>query len=793
MAGRRRALIVSNSTYEDPTFRELVAPATDGKQLADVLADPEIGSFDSVQVLENQPHYVVKRTVAEMFRDLGLDDLAVLYFSCHGLKDQNGRLYLATVDTDHRFPEASAVEDQFIRDRMEQSRSRRQVLILDCCYSGAFAKGMVHRSDETVGTAERFQGRGQVVLAASDAMQYAFEGDQVIGQGVQSVFTSTLVEGLRTGTADLDQDGNTTVSELFNYVSDQVRVKMPRQTPIMSAIGAQGDLVIASNPSPIVKPAVLPVELAEAIQSSNSLARLGAVEELGRLLADPSPGVVLAAETALQQLSHDDSRRVASRASDMLSSRGQPVESLYAEARRLYDLKSWQHAIAVLEKVLELAPDHPYAADVLTSARQQLSGEQELEALYRQAEQSILAKDWTQAVALLEKVERRRAGYRNTRSLLTTARSAIAEQEERVRRERVKREQQERLATSFAEAQRAYDARNWERAIEKLREVVNLQPDYLNARHLLDDAIAKEAGLDQHQQQPEPTRFAGDLPNAAARSADPNASYGQIASLAGVLFTLALIVMFGALSPWYKHASFSPVDDYGFSPAKLTVLALGLLTAATIVVSTALEARRRELTWMILAAFTLILVIGLQQHQAEHGHTFYNPEDVGLGIQLVIVAAALAIPLLAVRIINDRRPTTTSLSVRGTALLLCGWLLVVLSITSWMFPYDGINLMPQQLLMIAAGVTVVAVQISNVVRGRSDMTANVVSAGALVVAVGNGVLAWLRIANYDSGAAGWPIKLAIATGLVGLVVSLSLFRSHRIQQPEELEAAPVQP
>jgi outer membrane protein assembly factor BamD (BamD/ComL family) len=542
-----------------------------------------------------------------------------------------------------------------------------------------------------------------------------------------------------------------------------------------------------------VKPAVLPVELAEAIRSSNSLARLGAVEELGRLLADQSPSVVLAAETALQQLSHDDSRRVASRASDMLSRRGQTAESLYAEARRLYDLKSWEHAIPILEKVLELAPDHPYASDVLTSARQQLSGEQELAALYLRAERAVAAEDWRQAVALLDEVERRRAGYRNTLSLRTLARSAIAEQEERVRRERAKRELQERIETSYTEAQQAYDLGRWNRAAEKLREVINLQPDYLNAQRLLDSAIANEAAMNQRQQHAEPARFIGTQPSATTRSADPNASYGQIASLAGVLFTLALIVMFGALSPWYQHASFSPVDDYGFSPAKLTVLALGLLTAVIIVVSTVLEARRRELSWMVVAGFTLILVIGLQQHEAEHGHTFYNPEDVGLGIQIVIIAAALAIPLLAVRIISDHRPTATSLSVRGTALLLCGWLLVVLSITSWMFPYEGINLMSQQLLMIAAGATVVVVQISHLVRGRSDKTARIVSAGALLVAIGNGVLAWLRIADYDSSAAGWSIKLAIATGVIGLAVSFSLFRSPRIHEPQELEAASVQP
>jgi len=46
---------------------------------------------------------------------------------------------------------------------------------------------------------ERFRGKGRVVLAASDATQYSFEGNQITGEGTRSVFTRFLVEGLTTG------------------------------------------------------------------------------------------------------------------------------------------------------------------------------------------------------------------------------------------------------------------------------------------------------------------------------------------------------------------------------------------------------------------------------------------------------------------------------------------------------------------------------------------------------------------------------------------------------------------
>lgn len=55
---------------------------------------------------------------------------------------------------------------------MNNSRSEQQVVILDCCFSGAFATGMTAKSDGTVNIQTQLGGKGRAVLASSTSTQY---------------------------------------------------------------------------------------------------------------------------------------------------------------------------------------------------------------------------------------------------------------------------------------------------------------------------------------------------------------------------------------------------------------------------------------------------------------------------------------------------------------------------------------------------------------------------------------------------------------------------------------------
>ncbi len=179
----------------------------------------------------------------------------------------------------------------------------------------------------SIGIESRFGGgRGRAVITASNVMEYAFEGDRLTGTGEPppSVFTSALVEGLKTGDADRNQDGLVTLDELYNYIYDKVREASPQQMPGKWTFGMEGDLVIARRARPPTTPAPLPAELQGAIDSPFASIRAAAVEELVRLLQGTHAGLVLAAHLALKRLTEDDSRTVAAAATAALSPRLQP-------------------------------------------------------------------------------------------------------------------------------------------------------------------------------------------------------------------------------------------------------------------------------------------------------------------------------------------------------------------------------------------------------------------------------------------------------------------------------------
>jgi hypothetical protein len=323
VGGQRIALIVANDKYDHEGLRNLAAPVADAEVLGRVLADPQIGNF-AVRVACNKSSSEIQEQIEGLFTDSDPDDVLVLHFSCHGLKSESGELFFAAPNTRLDRLGSTAIPAHFVQRCMGHSRSRGIVLLLDCCYGGAFRQGVAVRASGNANVFDNFPrdnpdgGRGRAVITASNAVEYAFEGDQLSSSRSRpSVFTAALTEGLATGDADRDEDGFISLSELYDYVFEKVRAQNPHQTP-SSDVQLQGELYIARSRKQRVRALPIPRELQAAIADTNMYTRLGAVRELqSRMASDNLPSAVGAYE-ALTELTHADIMYIADPAAEAL-------------------------------------------------------------------------------------------------------------------------------------------------------------------------------------------------------------------------------------------------------------------------------------------------------------------------------------------------------------------------------------------------------------------------------------------------------------------------------------------
>ncbi len=242
-----------------------------------------------------------------MFSDTGKDDLLLLYFSGHGLKHTSGELYLALKETRLFQPIGTALSAAFLKEAMNASLSRRQVVILDCCYSGAFARGLKGAQSALSEDTFEVKGYGREVLTSSTATQLSWEGKHVTGDTDRSLFTHYLVEGLETGQAALPGSTEITVEQMYLFAFNKVLKTTSKMKPHRWVDRQEGTFVIAQNPRPAVS--LLPEDLREDLKSVRPYLREGAVRELGRLLRGDDRGLARAAEAALRALKETERDR----------------------------------------------------------------------------------------------------------------------------------------------------------------------------------------------------------------------------------------------------------------------------------------------------------------------------------------------------------------------------------------------------------------------------------------------------------------------------------------------------
>lgn len=161
-------------------------------------------------------------------KEMTQKDVAIVFFSGHGVSDADGSLYLAPVDIDKEDLVGTGVPASELK-RLLGAVPGRVVVVLDACHAGAVdgerRKGAL--TDDLVRDLVTTD-YGVVVMCSSMGKEYSEESEQ----DKQGYFTLALLEGLA-GKADNNKDGVVYLTELDDYVTQRVKeLTKGRQHPV---------------------------------------------------------------------------------------------------------------------------------------------------------------------------------------------------------------------------------------------------------------------------------------------------------------------------------------------------------------------------------------------------------------------------------------------------------------------------------------------------------------------------------------------------------------------------------
>jgi Caspase domain len=240
---KRWAVVIGVGQYQSPDIPDLKFAADDAQSVYDFLKSDAAGPFDDVLFLKDEQATgaAMRQALFVFLQKAKWNDLVVIYFAGHGAPDPNRPDNLYLLPTDAKLDELAATGFPMwdVKTALRrQIASDRVLVIADACHSAGTADGDVVGGAKANaiagGFAQLFTPSRRLMMTAANVNEFSLEDARWGGHGV---FTHYLVEGLR-GKGDENADGIVTFTELFDYVSKNVRTATDgRQNPQRSGFG----------------------------------------------------------------------------------------------------------------------------------------------------------------------------------------------------------------------------------------------------------------------------------------------------------------------------------------------------------------------------------------------------------------------------------------------------------------------------------------------------------------------------------------------------------------------------
>lgn len=252
---------VGVSQYADPRMN-LKYAAKDARDVAALFRSrgSRFGKVEVLEILDGQARRETILAARERLQRTKIDDQVVVFVAGHGMLDTNLDYYFVTHDFERERPQARGLSYEQLESLLDGIPARRKLMLMDTCHSGEVDEEAIRtppplpgggavkvasdfrtfsysgaiqsrdRSHELLAQlfADLRRGSGAAVISSASGAEFALES----AQWQNGVFTFSVLQGLTSGLADLDQDGSIRVSELREYVVGEVhRLTAGAQTP----------------------------------------------------------------------------------------------------------------------------------------------------------------------------------------------------------------------------------------------------------------------------------------------------------------------------------------------------------------------------------------------------------------------------------------------------------------------------------------------------------------------------------------------------------------------------------
>jgi uncharacterized caspase-like protein len=260
---------VGVSDYKDDGL-DLGAASKDARDLAQLLAQRQGHGCREVRSLVFTDQQAMRESILQardFLRASQEGDQVVVFVAGHGFVDQEGlRYWFGTHDIDIAAVDKRGVSYEELESLFDGVPARQRLLLMDTCFAGevdmessatlAMASGVKSRAPAVASIISKpadgsfdlmrelfsdlRRHTGATVITASSGMEHVYAEERE--QGDNGVFTYCLLEGMRSGSADANGDGDIRLSEMQTHLLARVpQMTGGRQQPTGRHMNADAD------------------------------------------------------------------------------------------------------------------------------------------------------------------------------------------------------------------------------------------------------------------------------------------------------------------------------------------------------------------------------------------------------------------------------------------------------------------------------------------------------------------------------------------------------------------------